>query len=77
MQTGIAFNVVWEQAKRIANPDGIRPGDADKIETTKPKTNATSLVKSAGEIWTNKKVTEISAFTTTQAAFQGSSHNRW
>jgi len=30
MQTGIAFNVVREQAKRIANPNGIRPGDADK-----------------------------------------------
>ena len=74
---------VRDSAKRIAIPVGIRSVDADRFDTTAHLVCFDHRIKvplikvDPLEIWTNKKVTEFSAFTTTRAAFQGRSHNRW
>ena len=63
--------VAREPAKHFTDSIRVRPGAAGRTDTTKQQTPLQR------EVWTNKKVTEFIASTTTRAASQSGQHNRW
>ncbi len=66
-----------EQAKHFTDSAGVRPSAGDRTSAAGRTDTTKKQTPLQRELWTNKKVTEFGASTTTPAAFQSGQHNRW